>query len=621
MRLITLLVATWCSILPLCAYAGKPDCAGFPQGCVPVKGDVDECALDPDICGDQLAICTNMRRGFHCECPDGYLPSPGINWKINVTVCAALDSILPTKKNKRFRVDKVLEMVRNMTSGGLPLKTVSLLLDELADDERERPVKHRHEVLLSKNKLVSKLVERTSTRASRNFSTKTTEGEILSIGPNASLTGFPQLRIPSADVYLDIDLESVAHKNNGSASVALVAYSDMQDILEVDLFSTAENTTKAIISKVVSATLEDVANTELSNLVNFTLRHINMSNIMGKLHCVYWNESAWIEDGCTVSKTNRTHTVCTCVHLSTFSLIMQTDDRAQDPALRLLSILLETLGLLILTLAVVTFALCRKNPQVSCPPRLHLSACLLLAHAFFLVVQTNHRMQEVPCGVLSVFVHYFYLCCFLWTSIEAAVLLLTARRLDLVTPDTQQLASWKYMYVIGYGVPLVIVGMSVGMKPDGYGSQQCWLSLTDGFIWSFLGPLFALLAVNTLLFTAIFIILQLSDCVMSEVRYVRGLAWRALFQSFMLGLPWLLGLSAPGNRSLEVLVILLHSQQAFGLFLVHCVFNTEVRKQYSKWCQKFRPSDDEPGFYGIAMDTEQDASGRRQRRFALSGER
>ncbi|KAG5278156.1 hypothetical protein AALO_G00095800 [Alosa alosa] len=160
------------------------------------------------------------------------------------------------------------------------------------------------------------------------------------------------------------------------------------------------------------------------------------------------------------------------MHLSTFSLIMQTDDRAQDPALRLLNILTEMLGLLILTLAVVTFTLCRKNPQVSSPPRLHLSACLLLAHPFFLVIQSSNHMQEVPCGVLSVFVHYFYLCCFLWTSIEAAVLLLTTRRLEQLNQNTQQLTSWKHMYVIGHGLPLVIVGMYVGMKPDGYGSQQ-----------------------------------------------------------------------------------------------------------------------------------------------------
>ncbi|XP_048105366.1 adhesion G protein-coupled receptor E3-like [Alosa alosa] len=109
-----------------------------------------------------------------------------------------------------------------------------------------------------------------------------------------------------------------------------------------------------------------------------------------------------------------------------------------------------------------------------------------------------------------------------------------------------------------------------------------------------------------MLFTAIFIILQLSDSVMSKVRYVRGLVWRALIQTCMLGLPWLLGLSAPGNRSLEVLIILLHSLQGPGIFLVHCVFNTEVRRQYSRWWQKFRPSGDEPGFSGVAMETEQD---------------
>lgn len=66
---------------------------------------------------------------------------------------------------------------------------------------------------------------------------------------------------------------------SGSASVALVAYSDMQEVLEADLFHTEENATKTIISKVVSATLEDVIDTELSTSVNFTLRHINVSHL------------------------------------------------------------------------------------------------------------------------------------------------------------------------------------------------------------------------------------------------------------------------------------------------------------------------------------------------------
>ena len=42
------------------------------------------------------------------------------------------------------------------------------------------------------------------------------------------------------------------------------------------------------------------------------------------LSCVYWNISEWIVDGCSVLKTNSSYTVCSCDHLSTFALIMQT---------------------------------------------------------------------------------------------------------------------------------------------------------------------------------------------------------------------------------------------------------------------------------------------------------
>ena len=39
--------------------------------------DIDECAQDPLICG--VGTCVNTDVGYHCICPDGYVPLPGVS--------------------------------------------------------------------------------------------------------------------------------------------------------------------------------------------------------------------------------------------------------------------------------------------------------------------------------------------------------------------------------------------------------------------------------------------------------------------------------------------------------------------------------------------------------------
>ncbi|XP_063060536.1 uncharacterized protein LOC134453672 [Engraulis encrasicolus] len=195
-------------------------------------------------------------------------------------------------------------------------------------------------------------------------------------------------------------------------------------------------------------------------------------------------------------------------------------------------------------------------------------------------------------------------------TVETVVLLHATRGLQQLSRNAplQPPAPWKYVYAMAYGVPLVVVAVSVGMRPDAYGSEQCWLSRSDGFIWSFTGSLLVMFGVNAVLFMVIFIILRLSECPDPNVSYASGLTLKAVFQFVILSLPWILGIVAPSYEGLEILVILLHSQQGSCLFIMHCVFNAEVRRQYERcWQRGLRcPSrSDQPAqeFHSIAVET------------------
>ncbi|KAK3511204.1 hypothetical protein QTP70_032256 [Hemibagrus guttatus] len=116
---------------------------------------------------------------------------------------------------------------------------------------------------------------------------------------------------------------SITLQNLGPAAVAFMSYTNMADILEPRFFKKADKTMKIMMSTVVSATFLKRTNTHSSKPVKFIFKHISALDPEGDLFCVYWKDDEWAEDGCTVTETNSTHTVCSCNHLSVFALIME----------------------------------------------------------------------------------------------------------------------------------------------------------------------------------------------------------------------------------------------------------------------------------------------------------
>lgn len=55
--------------------------------------------------------------------------------------------------------------------------------------------------------------------------------------------------------------------------------------------------------------------------------------------------------------------------------------------------------------------------------------------------------------------------------------------------------GWYYLF--GYGAPLVIVAVSCFIDPYSYGTDRyCWLRADNFFIFSFVGPVIAVILVS-----------------------------------------------------------------------------------------------------------------------------
>ncbi|XP_062395887.1 adhesion G protein-coupled receptor E1-like isoform X2 [Sardina pilchardus] len=283
------------------------------------------------------------------------------------------------------------------------------------------------------------------------------------------------------------------------------------------------------------------------------------------------------------------------VHASTFALIMQTaGPLKKSMSLLLFDSVMMSLGLLFLAMSIVTFALCHQTIWVNIA-RLNLCVCLFFAQLIFLLTQNYLHLihpHKVLCCVLSGLLHFLFLCAFTWMHLEAVTLLLLVRKLKELRAHRVHAPNWAYLHLIGYGAPLLLVGVAAGVMPDGYGSKECWLKADRGFMWSFVGPVIFILICNTLLFLGIFISLT---CTLAEasndlykIKETRVLVLKSLYQFTALGCPWILGLFASRSEVLEALFLLFTSQQGTFIFLIHCVLNQGVQQQLRTWGKKLQ---------------------------------
>ncbi|KAI4887041.1 hypothetical protein NFI96_003208, partial [Prochilodus magdalenae] len=416
--------------------------------------------------------------------------------------------------------------------------------------------------------------------------------DCFAAGLNMSSKDITQISINNAQ--MDIDLIQISRNNNDSAAVAFMSYTNLSSVLKPSLFNTTNNTNtvNTLMSTVITATLLRIANPQFTTPVNFTLKHIAELDPNGVLFCVYWKDDKWAVDGCALLWTNSSHTVCSCVHLSTFALIMQTGPLAEeedsDPVLELIGIIAVAVGLIFLSLALLTFAVCRRNPRVTSIPQINLCINLLLAHLLFLLTQNllrNQHSQRLACAVMAGVVHYFFLAAFVWMLIEAAVLLFHMKNLTKLRSKKQGGHLWKWLVVIGYAVPLVVVGVSAGVVPHGYDRDSCWLKAD--VLWSFLGPVSFILAANTVIFICILVIVISTLTNMkskalkikrpkSEHRVLTSVALKTTIQFIILGCSWILGFFTQDSKAMEIIFLLLNSQQGTFIFFIYCVFNQEV---------------------------------------------
>ncbi|XP_025223101.1 CD97 antigen isoform X3 [Theropithecus gelada] len=592
--------------------------------------DVDECSSGLHQC-DNSTVCFNTVGSYTCRCRPGWEPKHGIPNNQKDTVCKEMNfptwTLPPGVHSQTLSqfFNKVQDLDRDFktSSANVTIQNLIKLVDELmeapGDIEALAPsVRH-----LIATQLLSNLED-----ILRILAKTLPEGPFTYLSPsNTELTLMIQkqadknVTMGQSNARMKLNWAVAAGaKDPGPAVAGILSIQNMTTLLanaslnlhskkQAELEEIYESNIRGVrlrrLSAVNSVFLSHNNTKELNFPILFAFSHLESSggkegrdppakDVMPgprqELICAFWKSDSnrgghWATEGCRVLGSRNGSTTCQCSHLSSFAILMAHYD-LEDWKLTLITRVGLALSLFCLLLCILTFLLVRPIQGSRTTIHLHLCICLFVGSTIFLAGIENEGGQVgLRCRLVAGLLHYCFLAAFCWMSLEGLELYFLVVRVF-----QGQGLSTRWLCLIGYGVPLLIVGVSAAVYSKGYGRPRyCWLDFEQGFLWSFLGPVTFIILCNAVIFvTTVWKLTQKFSEInpdMKKLKKARALTITAIAQLFLLGCTWVFGLFIFDDRSLVLTYVftILNCLQGAFLYLLHCLLNKKVREEYRKW--------------------------------------
>uniref|UniRef100_G3SVW4 Adhesion G protein-coupled receptor F3 n=1 Tax=Loxodonta africana TaxID=9785 RepID=G3SVW4_LOXAF len=332
----------------------------------------------------------------------------------------------------------------------------------------------------------------------------------------------------------------------------------------------------------------------------------------GTPHCVFWDhdlfqgEGGWSDEGCQAQATRANSTTqCVCQHLTAFSILMSQHTVPDSPTLELLNQLGLGASILALLVCLGVYRLVwkvvvrNKVAYFRHVALLNVVLCLLAADTCFLGASLLPPGPHSPLCLAAAFLcHFLYLATFFWMLAQALVL---AHQLLFIFHQLSKHQVLPLMVVLGYLCPLGFAGGALGLYlPRGQYLREgaCWLDAKGGALYTFVGPVLAIVGVNGLVLAmAVLKLLRpsLSEGPQVEKRQaLLGVIKALLFLTPVFGLTWGLGLATLVEEVSEVphyIFTILNTSQGVFILLFGCLMDKKVQEALLKrFCRTLPPS-------------------------------
>ncbi|XP_041123832.1 adhesion G-protein coupled receptor G5-like isoform X2 [Polyodon spathula] len=365
-------------------------------------------------------------------------------------------------------------------------------------------------------------------------------------------------------------------------------------------FETQENMT--VVSLVINIAVIQ-PQSSISNLTTPVKMYFPLYNISKnhKTECLFYDETTadspqWSDKGCQKTSETEAITVCSCNHMTAFAVLMvpiNGIDLKNWEILSVISYIGSGLSAAFTAISVLMYFIIRNHKQDhSTTIHVCLSAALYLLNMSFLLNEWLANMnQDVFCKAIAILMHYFLLCCFSWMAVEAIHLYL----LMIKVFNTYIRHYIAKLSLLGWGIPFIIIGISVCVRNDFYGSIRvtvhnstnpdskiCWITNHTFFY-----------ALNLCYFAIIFLfntgILITVAAKIAQLRRFgsplpnRRAAWKDVFTVFgmfcLLGTTWGLAFLGFGIFTIPVLYLFSIFNSLQGLFIFMWIYASRRSKK------------------------------------------
>ncbi|XP_041064687.1 adhesion G-protein coupled receptor D2-like [Carcharodon carcharias] len=356
--------------------------------------------------------------------------------------------------------------------------------------------------------------------------------------------------------------------------------------------------TSQLQTAVISSTVRDpVRARNIPTAVQYSLSHravVGFSKFATPT-CVFWNFSlqdghyaGWSNQGCQVIQFESEITICSCNHTTNFAVLMQFTEIQWGLETEMILNKLTFIGsgaslcALVVTLTLFTVLDIPKSDRTSIHKNLFVA---LIAAQVVLLSSDSATNSKTACTAVTALLHLFFMAAFAWMMVEG--LLLWSK---VVTVNLSEERRMKYYYLIGWGLPVLIVTITLAAAHDKYiADRYCWLNVHNGVIWAFVGPVIFIIMVNMFVLTRVVLITMStakrraimlavnSSPIEQAYDQIRAAVKAVLVLLPILGLTWLSGVLVPLSVIMAYIFVILNSLQGLFIFLIYGVYNTEIR--------------------------------------------
>ncbi|XP_070648758.1 adhesion G protein-coupled receptor E3 isoform X4 [Bos indicus] len=276
--------------------------------------DVDECKPPISVYCGVNAECQNIIGSFYCHCIDGYKLLSG-KAQFNNSNENTCQKITPSKTtNSTKEMQQVVEDIESHLTGKTVLgvernftSTVTAFLQKVESD-----------VLKTALKAPDQKIQKVQ------YSTVAVETQVVTDNCTKEVTLSLNAQVNSMKIHCS---DVIQRNIKGTSAVAFVSYSSLGNIINATFFEEMNEKDQVYLnSHVVSAAIEPKKNTPLSQPVILNFQHMKVKPGVKKIFCVYWKDTKegghWSKDGCALEQANKTHTICSSTHLSSFAVLM-----------------------------------------------------------------------------------------------------------------------------------------------------------------------------------------------------------------------------------------------------------------------------------------------------------